>query len=333
MDAVLRFWLDRGVDGFRMDAVHRLGHDPELRDNVPGEPRRDDDLEVAHDVLRRFRRVLDAYEGAMAVGEAYVLDEERLARFYGTGDELHLVFDFSFLRQPWSARSFRDAIERFESVLPPGAWPDWTLSNHDHPRVATRYGADGRGAERARLAAMMLLTLRGTPFLYYGDEIGMPDVPVEPVRRRDPMERDLYRAPMPWELGPNGGFTTGVPWLPMPDPSELNVEGQRANPASMLSLVRSLIWYRRRSDALRWGALRLLVTDEDVLAYERRTDHERILVALNFADRDVNVPVEDAAGQGVLERSTDPGRREGSVSLRPLRLGALEGAVLRCPPR
>jgi alpha-glucosidase len=176
MERVMRFWLDRGVDGFRVDVAHRLAKDPELRDNPlvlagarryvahPTERLRTMDWPEVHAVLRGFRRTLDAYDDRMAVGEAVVLDPDRLARYYGeAGDELHLAFNFVFLHAPWRAEAFRDAVDRFEAALPPGAWPNVTLSNHDVSRIASRYGADGDGRARARVAAMMLLTLRGTP--------------------------------------------------------------------------------------------------------------------------------------------------------------------------
>jgi len=329
MEDVLRFWLDRGVDGFRLDAVHRIGHDPELRDNVEGEPRRDQDLELTHEVLRGFRRVLDAH-GAIAVGEVYLLDPERMIRYYGDGgDELHLAFNFWFLRERWSARAFADAARRFESLLPPGAWPDYTLSNHDHPRAITRYDERGLGPARARVAAMMLLTLRGTPFLYYGEEIGMPDVPIPRERWRDPVGRDPCRTPMRWEPGPRGGFTTGEPWLPVGDAAGVDVRSQDGDPRSMLSLYRRLLWYRRGSSALRLGDVAFLDTGEDVFAFERRARDARLLVALNFSERAAEVSLDGAPAAGALEISTDPGRAPSSVGLRPLELGPLEGVIVR----
>lgn len=330
MRDVLRFWLDRGVDGFRIDAVQRLGHDPDLRDNVEGEPQHDEDLEVAHDVVRGFRQVLDDYDARMAVGEVYLLDAKRMIRFYGNhDDELQLVFNFSFLRQPWSGGAFRAAAERFESLLPPGAWPDYTLSNHDHPRAASRYGEHGLGSARARLAAMMLLTLRGTPFLYYGEEIGMSDVPVPPERQRDPVGRDPCRTPMPWEPGRNGGFTSGEPWLPMGDTETLSVEAQRWDRSSVLSLYRSLIWFRKRSPALRWGGFLPVDTGDEVFAYQRAAGDEQLLVALNFSDRSIAVEVDTVAATGVVELSTDPRRALAPISLHPFELGPLEGAIVR----
>jgi len=333
MTDVLRFWLDRGVDGFRIDAVQRIGHDPDLRDNVDGEPRHDEDLDLAREVVREFRRVLDSYEAKMAVGEVYLLNLERWIRYYGDrGDGFHLVFNFSFLRQPWRARAFRNAAERFELLLPPGAWPDYTLSNHDHPRAVTRYDRGRPGSPRARVAAMRLLTIRGTPFLYYGEEIGMADVPVPPERWQDPGGRDPCRTPMRWEPGRTAGFTTGEPWLPVGDPDEGNVEAQRADPSSMLSLYRSLIWLRRRSSALRWGSFRPRDAGRDVFAYERKSQDERLFVALNFSERSNAVSADPLPSHGVLESSTDPARAPGQVSLRPLGLGPLEGVIVRIEP-
>jgi alpha-glucosidase len=331
MDGVVRFWLDRSVDGFRVDAVQRLGHDPALRDDpMTSDQRYPEDLPVAHDIIRGLRRVLDGYGDRMMVGEVYLLDAERMVGFYGANaDEFHLVFNFSFLRQAWSAAGFREAVARFESLLPRDAWPDYTLSNHDHPRTVTRYGGDGLGAERARVAAMMLLTLRGTPFLYYGEEIGMVDASIPKERWLDPIGRDGCRTPMRWTADPLAGFTKGEPWLPVDDEEgQANVEAQAGDPASMLGLYRRLIWYRKRSAALRWGGFRGVDVEGDVFAYVRETQDERILVALNFSsDRPGRVEL-PGAREARRELSTHPeldvGTVRGSLELRPV-----EGVVLR----
>ena len=199
-----------------------MARDPLLADNRdyglrPGEhlvswtdeeAPRDQDWPEVHEILRRFRRTLDAYEARMAIGEVFILDPRRLVRYYGEhDDELHLAFNFSFLRAPWSAAAFRDEVELMEQVLPPSAWPDHTLSNHDNPRSVSRYAPDGDlvvGRRRARLAALMLLTLRGTPFLYYGEEIGMADVPIPPDRVVDVDGRDPERTPMRWDGSAEG---------------------------------------------------------------------------------------------------------------------------------
>jgi alpha-glucosidase len=356
MDGVMRFWLDRGVDGFRIDVVHRLGKDPELRDNplveldegdnVDGPTlarirarkkgrRFDEDYPEVHEILRTFRRTLDAYDDRMAVGEVYLLDPAVVAGYYGeAGDELHLAFNFSFMWASWKAEAFRAEADQWESLLPAGAWPDYTLSNHDVSRPATRYDEGGNGQARARVAAMMLLTLRGTPFLYYGEELGMSDGHIPPDRVVDVDGRDPERTPMQWDSSPGAGFTSGEPWLPVAASAArgVNVADQRDDPRSMLSLYRRLLWYRKGAPALRHGDYRSLDAPDGLWAYLREAGDERLLVALNFEGRQRGyTPADGIAAQGRLELSTDPDRQTGAVSLRPLELGPDEGVVVRLP--
>ena len=325
IDDVMRFWLDRGVDGFRVDVAHGLIKDELLRDNprlFAGRRRkRNWDIDEVHEIHRRWRRVLDAYPDRMAVGEVGTDSLERLARYYGNDDELHMPFNFHFLEQPWDAGRFRNIVERWERILPAHAWPDYTLSNHDRPRAASRYGV-----EHARVAALMLLTLRGTPFIYYGEEIGMTDVPIPRDRVVDVAGRDPERTPMQWDATRNAGFTTGDPWLPMAyDASQVNVAAQRDDPSSLFSFYRRLLRARRTSDALRLGAYRSLPAPRDVFAFERTAERERVVVALNFADapREVRLDLVNAD----LVISTDV-RREG-VHARSIHLSPNEGVVLR----
>ncbi len=331
MDELLRFWLDRGVDGFRLDVAHGLVKDPELRDN----PRvragrrarqRDWDHPGVHEVLAGFRRTLDAYGERMAVGEVAVRDHARLMRYHGgAARELHLVFNFHFLDQPWRAERFRDAVARVERAFADRAWPCYTLSNHDRPRHASRFGL-----ERARAAALMLLTLRGTPFLYYGEEIGMTDVPIPRAQALDVAGRDPERTPMQWDASPGAGFTTGAPWLPIARARRrVNVAAARDDPRSLLSLYRRLIWFRKRSAALRRGRYRALRSPWGVFAYVRETDDERLLVALNLQNRARRVAFAVVPRSARLILSTDPERDEGELDLRPLRLGPNEGVLVR----
>jgi alpha-glucosidase len=323
-DEILRFWLDRGVDGFRIDVAHRMARDPDLRDNpeygladgeylrdwTPETAPRDQDWPEVHEILRGFRKILDAYDARMAIGEVFLLDPSRLVRYYGEHeDELHLAFNFSFLRAPWSAAAFREEVETFERLLPAGAWPDYTLNNHDNPRSVSRYAPDGdldRGRKRARLAALMLLTLRGTPFLYAGEEIGMADGPVPPARVVDVAGRDPARTPMQWDATPGAGFTRGDPWLPInPEHAVVNVAAQRADASSMLSLHRELIAIRRASPALRRGPYRSLPgLPDEVFAYVREDGLERWLIGLNFSDSVVSVRLDGLRGR--LRLSTEP---------------------------
>jgi alpha-glucosidase len=355
MDDVLRFWLDRGVDGFRIDVAHRMAKDPELADNPlievdaelrgsdrreallaasnGGEDLRDQDWPEVHEILRRFRRTISEYDDRMAVGEVYLLDMPKLVSYYGRGDELDLCHNFVFLHQPWKADAFRAVVEEFEGLLPEGTWPDYFLNNHDHSRVVTRYDDGGNGRARARVAAMMLLTLRGTPFLYQGEELGMRDGPVPPDRIVDVDGRDPERTPMHWDASPGAGFTTGEPWLPIdPEHERVNAAAQRGDATSMLSLYRRLLQLRRGSPALRQGAYASLTSAPDgVFAYLRTTSDEQLLVALNMTSDPVRFAATPQGAGGQLELSTDPGRHIGQVPLAALDLGPDEGVIVRLP--
>jgi len=323
MHDVLRFWLDRGVDGFRIDVAHALGKDPELGDDEPGRAHHEDWPSV-HPRLQAIRRVLEEYEGErMAVGEVYLLDQKALAPYVRTGDELHLAHNFVFLKLPWSAAGFRGTVDEFEELAGRAGWPAWCLGNHDHARIATRYGPGP-----ARVAAMLLLTLRGTPFLYQGDELGLPDVEISPDRVVDVDGRDPVRSPIPWEppssAGPGADFTSGEPWLPItPDAERMAAAVQSDDPASMLSLHRELLALRRGTPALREGSYRSLDAGEDVYAYERGED---VVVALNFAPEPRPAR---ASGCGRLLLSTRPGAPIGAeVDLAELELEADEGVIV-----
>jgi alpha-glucosidase len=340
MSEVMRFWLRRGVDGFRIDVPMRLGKDPQLRDNPDqaDEPdarfagrRLDEDQPSALGHLRTLRRVADEFPDRLLVGEVYVLDQRRMARYVNGSDGLHLAHDFTFLRVPWDASAFRAAIEGSAAALAPGAWPAWCLGNHDHGRIASRFDFDGRGQERARLAAMLLLTLRGTPFIYQGDELGLPDSLVPPELQVDVHDRDRVRGPMPWlppsVAGDAAGFSTGRPWLPVTaDAEQLNVQAQAGDPRSLLSLVRSLLALRKVSAVLRHGSMRLLDGPPEAIVLSRGDGVERLVVALDLGTRPVSVELPVAAGDRVL-CATDP-NRVGERAGGGLRLEGLEGLVI-----
>jgi alpha-glucosidase len=290
----LRFWLDRGVDGFRIDVIHGLGKDPELADteaDLAGIPHSAiNDQPETHPYIREVRALLDSYDGdRVTVGEVYLLDTGLVAKYYGDDDELHLAFNFRPMFTEWDAAKWARQIERAENVIGPVGWPVWVLSNHDTPRHRTRFG----GSEaRARVAAVMLLTLRGTPFMYAGEELGLEDAVVPADRVVDPGGRDGCRAPVPWDASPAHGWATVDPWLPWPpEPSARAAATLRGDDGSILNLYRRLLAARRASDGLRLGSWTRLDAPETALAYERAAGDDRRVVVLNFGATAVSVPV------------------------------------------
>ncbi len=339
-ERILRFWLDRGVDGFRIDVVHKTvkprslvgGPQAENPRGTPDLTPPADEVEL-HALLRTWRKLLDEYDDRMAVGESVVLDPDKFVAFYGKdADELHLAFNFMFLRAPWAADEFRERVETFETLLHQDAWPDYTLSNHDNPRGRSRYEADGdsaAGVARARLQALLLLTLRGTPFIYYGEEIGMTDGPVPVDRVVDVAGRDPCRTPMQWDASPGAGFTTGDPWLPLnPDRAAgINVEAQRDDPRSMFSWYRTLIAERRASAPLRRGSYRTIDAPPGIFAFLREAGGERRLIVLNFESREARFDLPARLGAASVRLSSDPDRGLEPVN-GPLVLGPDEGVLL-----
>src|ERR1043166_76709 len=259
MLGVLRFWLERGVDGFRVDVLWHLVKHADFPDSPPNPawragmdpyqalvPLHTTDLPEVQDIVARMRRLLDEYRDRVLIGEIY-LPIERLVKYYGARLEgAHLPFNFQLVQAPWDAAHIARLIEEYERALPEGAWPNWVLGNHDQHRIASRVGR-----AQARGAAMLLFTLRGTPTLYYGDEIGMRDVEIPAALVRDPFERnvpgrglgrDPERTPMQWSAEAQAGFTRAAPWLPIAaDYREVNVETQDGDAHSMLPLYRRLI--------------------------------------------------------------------------------------------
>jgi alpha-glucosidase len=346
----LRFWLDRGVDGFRMDVIGLLIKDAELRDNPPN-PDADPDLppndifgrqlqvhnqdqDEVHDVIREIRRVIDQYDARCAIGEIW-FELERWIRYYGDGDEMHLPFNFRLMRQPWQARAMRRSVDELEAALPGFGWPNYVLGNHDGARLATRFG----GQAQARVAAMMLLTLRGTPTIYYGEELGMENGVIPPEKVQDPQginlgverTRDVCRTPMQWDASPNAGFCpAGVePWLPVSaDYERRNVAAQSADPTSILTLYRRLFALRRASPALYGGSYCSLDgAPDDCFVYLRDAGGERKLIALNFAGVEQTVSLLDLAGSAEILLSTYLDR-EGTADLHSLKLRANEGCIV-----
>jgi alpha-glucosidase len=344
----LRFWLDRGIDGFRVDVMWLLIKDDELRDNPPNpdwaptERRTYDSLVPLYtadrpevqEIVGEMRAVLDEYGDRVLIGEIY-LPVERLVAYYGTGPAVgaHLPFNFQLLRLPWDAATLAAAIADYERLLPPGGWPNWVLGNHDNPRIATRVGE-----AQARVAAMLLLTLRGTPTMYYGDEIGMVDADIPEELQQDPARhdgpgrgRDPERTPMRWDASRNGGFTDGTPWLPIGrDLESVNVASRRAEAGSILHLYRELLRLRRSEPALSLGSWAPIAptggTTGDLLAYERAASGRRFVVALNLGHEPMEVPIEFNAGDEIV-LSTHLDRT--GLAGRTLRIRADEGVIVR----
>jgi alpha-glucosidase len=321
-DDILRFWFDRGIAGFRIDVAHLIVKDRDLRDrwSQPG----------VHDVHRRWRALADAQEPPrVLVGETHIRELEQMISFYGTGeDELHLAFNFPFVYAPFDA-ALAHVVADTERLLPGRAWPVWTGSNHDVGRFPSRWcGGDDR---RTRLALLALLTLRGTPFLYYGDELGMTEVELPPERLRDPVGlrrwpadpgRDRMRTPMHWSASDGAGFTApgAEPWLPLGDHRARNVESQRDDPGSILSFTRDVVGLRRRRPQLRTGAYEQLPTADGVWAWRRGGE---LTVALNLSDRETRVHGAD----GIVAISS-PHDREGEAVTNELVLRPWEGVVV-----
>ena len=336
MYQVLRFWLDRGVDGFRVDVIWLLIKDAALRDN-PANPNykpteagihqflqvHNADQPEIHDVIAEMRAVLDDYDDRVLIGEIY-LPLERLVTYYGKNlAGAHLPFNFQLINAAWTASNIARLVIDYEAALPAGGWPNWVLGNHDQPRIAARVGA-----AQARIAAMLLLTLRGTPTLYYGDELGIGRIDVPPDAVQDPWERnepglglgrDPSRTPFQWDTAPNAGFSPVKPWLPVaPDYTVCNAETMRADETSMLALYRRLLSMRKQHQALATGAFKMIEVRGDLLAYERSVQDERILVCLNFGNADQAVEWREGRGGEILA-ATHPDRMklDAKLVLRP----------------
>ena len=341
-DDILRFWFDRGVSGFRIDVCHMVVKDNELRDNPPvpddahwyerlrGQSQvYNADRPEVHDVIRRWRGVADGYDPArMLLGEVYLLDINRMVRFYGErDDELSLAFNFNFLHNPLDAASLREGVEIVEGSIPPHGWPAWTGSNHDVSRFPTRW-AEGDAA-KTRCALLMLLTLRGTPVLYYGDEIGMEDTEFRKEQLRDPVGqrffpvyagRDPCRTPMVWSDAAGAGFTgAGVePWLPFGSLAR-NVDAQRDDPDSILTFCRDALAVRKELGDLRGAPYEPLETGDGVWAWRRG----QAAVVLNLSDNDAVVD----GVVGTIRLATVRGR-EGESLQGAIRMGPFEGALV-----
>ena len=325
MHDVLRFWMRRGVDGFRVDVMWHLMKDEDFRDNPPNPAYQEGQPEIArllqvhsadhpdvHGVVRGLRAVIDEFLQRVLIGEIY-LPIERLVAYYGEDlGGAHLPFNFQLIETSWHASTIARLIGEYERALPPGGWPNWVLGNHDKRRIAARIGD-----RQARVAAMLLLTLRGTPTMYYGDEIGLGSVEIPPDAVQDPWEhnepglgfgRDPQRTPMQWDAGSSAGFSTARPWLPLSrDHEACNVETLMADERSILWYYRRLIELRSKFRALSIGDFSLLASGEDTLLYQRCRGEERLTVALNFSqeERRLALPPNDKGYRILLSTALD----------------------------
>jgi alpha-glucosidase len=352
---VVRFWLDRGVDGFRVDVAHYIMKDPDKRDNPTSSgiaqsihrPLGEYDTQYHiydkghpdnHQIYREFRMLLDEYsrnQPRMAIGEIHIYDWEEWVSYYGRDlDELHMPFNFHMLGAPWEAQVIRKIVDKLEDTLPPGAWPNYVFGNHDESRLASRIGS-----KQSRVAAMLLLTLRGTPTIYYGEEIGMKDVYIPRELQKDPaglrqpgQGRDPCRTPMQWDASPSAGFSapkTDELWLPLADDyHDVNVEAQMNDPISILSLCRALLTIRKSYPALQCGDYNPV---DDVplncFAYLRREEDQFIFIALNFSTTALHLSIPNyGSGECILSTYLD---RNGIANMDNLFLRGDEGLMIK----
>jgi alpha-glucosidase len=356
---VLRFWLRRGVDGFRVDVLWHLIKDDQWRDNPPnpafeaGDPPQQGQIPLyntdrpeVQGIVTQMRRVLDEFDDRVLIGEIY-LPVERLMAYYGVHlDGAQLPFNFQLLTSAWNARGIAALIDQYERSLPAGGWPNWVLGNHDNPRIASRVGLP-----QVRVAAMLLLTLRGTPTMYYGDELGMVNGAIPPDRVRDPFEknvpgigmgRDPCRTPMQWDGSAHAGFSTAEPWLPISDDySEVNVAAQTADAGSVLTLYRRLLELRRAHAALAVGDYEPVAMTGDLVAYIRRSPRpdaafqhagsEEFLVALNLGAGPYELSLASLGLAGRVTLSTHLDRTD-DADTQSVALRANEGVIVQLAP-
>jgi alpha-glucosidase len=343
MADVLRFWLRRGVDGFRVDASAVLAEDELLRDDPP-DPEADentpppqrlkhvfsDDRPDTMQYIEGLRRVVDEFGERLLCGEVQG-KTERIGHFYGEErPRLHLPLNFALLDSPWSALSLQAEIDAYVNAIPNDAWPVWVIGGHDKRRIASKIGQ-----AQARILAMLLMALKGTPFFFAGDEIGMEQVPIPEDRIDDPFEkrvpgyglnRDPERVPMRWNGAARGGFTTGEPWLPLgPHVAERNVEKQKQQRGSLLALYRALIELRRREPALTHGDQVPLRSRNDILVLKRVGGRDEFLIALNLVHEPRKL---EWRGEGAIVLSTYLDR-ENILVRAPLLLRADEGLIIK----
>jgi alpha-glucosidase len=331
---VFRFWLERGVDGFRLDVFNAYFKHPDLPDNPPKFGLRGfDKLGHIHDMdqpelipfLQELRALVDSYPERYLVGETYLSTLEKVISYCGP-DKLHAAFSFDFtfmqLIFPWNPRWIMKQVNKREQKFnEAGIWPTTVMSNHDLPRAASRYGR-GEDDFKPMLAMTLLLTLRGTPYIYYGEEIGMRNIHLSRSEILDPVgkkywpvykSRDLCRAPMQWDDSAFAGFSTTKPWLPVhPNYKERNVLLQETNPGSIFNFTKNLIALRKDNPALRHGGFVPLTTMRTALVFLRQTVEQTVLVGLNFNGRKVKYPLPEGTWRVLLTTAAGtPGNLSG----------------------
>lgn len=344
---VMRFWLDKGVDGFRVDVMWHMIKDKQLRDN-PQNPDYEEHMSTynkllpvystdqpeVHDIVADMRKVLDEYDERMMIGEIY-LPIHKLVSYYGFERKgAHLPFNFLLLSVAWEPKLIASAIDEYEGALPEEGWPNWVLGNHDQARVISRVGV-----AQSKVAAMLLLTLRGTPTIYYGDEIGMRDVPIPFDEVQDPqglnmpeknLSRDPARTPMLWDATENAGFTKGKPWLRIDRTYQRrNVAIEKEDKYSYLSLYRRLIKLRQEEPSLMIGNYRPVFSDNQMIAYTRELEgHHKFLILLNLSHRPCYFKPEDFEAKGIIEVATFP-EFEGTPLEETISISGDEGMIVR----
>ena len=342
MLGVIQFWLDKGVDGFRVDVIWHLGKDELFRDNPPnpdyqeGQPDEmrylrvySEDQPIVYDFIAGMRQLIDRYENRLLIGEIY-LPIDRLVTYYGKeGNGVHLPFNFQLIQIDWQADAIYALINEYEGSLSPGNWPNWVLGNHDQPRIVSR-----TSKKQARLAAVLLFTLRGTPIMYYGDEIGMHDVAVPPDRRQDmkntesDTNRDPQRTPMQWSEEAYAGFSTVEPWLPVSDDyRQRNVAQQQSNSDTTLLFYKKLIELRQQEPALQVGEFVPVGLQNQLMLYKRVYQGQALLVMINFGKEKVSYALDNKTEGSIVFSSSEKGLDQ-SVE-RSVELAAEEAVVVR----
>ncbi|WP_431210560.1 alpha-amylase family glycosyl hydrolase [Puia sp. P3] len=347
MHNIMRFWLDKGVDGFRVDAMWHMIKDSQWRDNPHNPDYKDTmatyekllpvystDQPEMHEIAAGMRKVLDQYDERLMIAEIY-LPVHRLVTYYGTQDkEAHLPFNFMLISLPREPRLIAAAIDEYEAALPGGDWPNWVIGNHDQPRITSRVGA-----QQAKIAAILLLTLRGTPTMYYGDEISMRDIPIPEEEVQDPqglnmpgknLSRDPERTPMLWDNSGNAGFTGAKPWLRI-DPAfqRRNVQIQKTNPISALTLYKSLIDLRQQEPSLMTGDYKPVCSDHQMIAYIRQAEGQPgFLIVLNLTHRPCYFKPGTILFKGTIVIDTVPEQLNATVRDK-IDLSGDEGLVVR----